>query len=640
MNFVALFRPYRVIPNTLNPSFDGLDWGAMRTMFEGCVSPLPTAEQRSQFSCVIAPLRSLVSHPIAASLSHPAIFSATSGWEHLIADLVHGNDEIDVSIQNLIGPSSAAEKWADMGGKRTKIEVLRAWLGRGQNKGIIQRLQEVEQESDEEEMGRSAAHALARPSRVAGLFAPIRPNDPPRSTATVRRHAVDSDDSSDEGGSDDHARTAWKLFGSGIPEGVPRHWLSPQRDSQSQIGVVEGGGTLPTPVSSPVARPIAAAEKGSPLCPSPFATLDNIEFATSISPDMRLDSTTQHSETGERLFTCIDNLVGAPPSADINIRSSGVQPQGTRSEEQSLIPHSHQRKRSVEEFSMESENSGLSIVPAKRPKIDQVRSTAKTEADRSNKMDQPSDRLPAIRSTPAHSPSSSISPRKLTKVATVPEIIVQAPPPTRSLQENQTPGSTSSSVARSARPTLPFLVTKSWNKDGPPAPTKSSSEVIRRSPSHLSKDSPIYAPLHRVASSHSVTEVAIITTSSESHGVPSVSDHPVSPHTAERRARRAEQKILTEKLRLACPQRARANKRARRESGGTGPLASQGTSVALPSNSSQPPSAMDCLREGSSTAVHARVNWEKSLRLAEEVREAVKNGRRVSDVLPRLRCLR
>jgi len=464
---------------------------------------------------------------------------------------------------------------------------------------------------------------------VVGLFAPIRSNEPP-STSTISRHAVDSDDSSDEGGSDDHARTAWKLFGSGIPEGVPRHWLSPQRDSQSQIGAVEGGGTLPTPVSSPVMRPIGAAEKGSPLCPSPFATLDNIiEFATSTIPDMRLgdESRTQHSETGERrLFTCIDNLLGAPPSTDTDIQSSGVQPQGSRSGEQSLILHSHQRKRSLGEISMESENSGLSILPAKRPKIDQVRSTAKTEPDRSNKTDQPSGRLPAITSTPAHSPSTSISPRKLTKVATVPEIIVQAPPPTRALQENQTPEFTSSSVAKSARPTLPFPV------------TKSSSEVICRSPSHLSKDSSIYAPLHRVAPSHSVsTEVALIATPSESYGVPSVCEHPVSPQTAERRARRAEQKILTEKLRLACPQRAQANKHARREPGGTGP---SGTSVALSSNSSRPLSTMDGPREGSSFAGHARVNWEKSLRLAEEVREAVRNGRSVSDVLPRLSCLR
>ncbi|KAH7882956.1 beta-lactamase-like protein, partial [Phlebopus sp. FC_14] len=42
MNFVALFRPRRVIPNTLDPSLGGLDWGAMRRIFEGCLSTQPS----------------------------------------------------------------------------------------------------------------------------------------------------------------------------------------------------------------------------------------------------------------------------------------------------------------------------------------------------------------------------------------------------------------------------------------------------------------------------------------------------------------------------------------------------------------------------------------------------------------------
>ncbi|KAL4081024.1 beta-lactamase-like protein [Scleroderma citrinum] len=237
MNFVSLFRPYRVIPNSLDPSFDGLDWAAMSAMFEGCVSPLPTTGKRSHFSSVIAPLNSLTSHQITAHLLHPAVFSATSGWECPVANLIHGNDEIEVSIKNLIGPSSAAERWADMGGSRPKAEMIKTWLGLGRNKSDLQRLQRLEQESDKEEMGTSA---LAQLNGAAGLSAPVRLQEArptPLRTATTSRHAIDSDDSSDEGGSDDHARTAWKLFSSGIPEGVPIHWVSPsQSASQSQIG--------------------------------------------------------------------------------------------------------------------------------------------------------------------------------------------------------------------------------------------------------------------------------------------------------------------------------------------------------------------------------------------------------------------
>ncbi|KAI5986181.1 beta-lactamase-like protein, partial [Pisolithus albus] len=93
MNFVSLFRPHRVIPNTLHPSLDGLDWGVMGAMFENCVSPLPTSQAQL-----------LVINPAAK------------------------HEGIDVAIQNLVGPSSAAEKWADMGGKRSKLEVINMWL--------------------------------------------------------------------------------------------------------------------------------------------------------------------------------------------------------------------------------------------------------------------------------------------------------------------------------------------------------------------------------------------------------------------------------------------------------------------------------------------------------------------------------
>ena len=648
MNFVALFRPYRVIPNTLNPSFNGLDWAAMRTMFAGCLTPLPTAEQRSYFSCVVAPLKSSAPHPIA-TLSHPAIFSATSGWERLVADSVHGNDEMDVSIQNLIGPSSAAERWADMGGKRMKIDMLRTWLGRNR-RGV----------EPDGEMGSLVADALARSGQVAGF--PIRSNEPPPAAS---RHAVDSDDSSDEGESDDHARTAWKLFGSGVLDEVPKHWLSPQRDSQSQIGAV-GGGSLLTPVSSPVRKPIGmGTEKYSlsgenpedlvnrltniertvqpaaaifpvlqpaplitrsssmSICPSSPATSDNVELATSTS-SVRQEPRAQHSEAGQRPLACIDNLPGSPPHTDIDYKLSSVQPERTPNEEQSPISHSHQRKRSLEEIPMELENSRQSMPPVKRSKIDQVHSSGKSEGDKRSKADapgQPSNRLPTAMPMLAHCPSPSISPCNPTEVVTVPEIIVQASPPTLVLQENRAPEPTSLSVAK----TISFSV---MSKDH-----LSSFNTMHRSPSPLSRAPSVSASLHRVASpSHSVSTEVTTTTSSEFRAVLTVSDHPVSPRTADRRARRA----LAEKLRLACPQRARA----KQGSGGVGPPVMPVTVVASSSNSTLTPLPTNNSAEGSSTAGHTRVNWENSMRLAEEVREAIKNGRKVSDVLPRLRCLR
>ncbi|KAI6030614.1 beta-lactamase-like protein, partial [Pisolithus orientalis] len=110
MNFVSLFRPHRVIPNTLHPPFNGLDWGAMSAMFESCVSPLPAPQ--------------------------PTIFSLTLNSGPPFINPALGNDEIDVTIQNLVGPSSAAERWADMGSKQSKLEVIKTWFPRGEKSKV------------------------------------------------------------------------------------------------------------------------------------------------------------------------------------------------------------------------------------------------------------------------------------------------------------------------------------------------------------------------------------------------------------------------------------------------------------------------------------------------------------------------
>lgn len=39
MSFVALFCPLRVLPNTFDPSFDGVDWGVMSKIFSKCLPP-------------------------------------------------------------------------------------------------------------------------------------------------------------------------------------------------------------------------------------------------------------------------------------------------------------------------------------------------------------------------------------------------------------------------------------------------------------------------------------------------------------------------------------------------------------------------------------------------------------------------
>ncbi|KAF8838243.1 hypothetical protein BDN67DRAFT_971819 [Paxillus ammoniavirescens] len=128
--------------------------------------------------------------------------------------------------------------------------------------------------------------------------------------------------------------------------------------------------------------------------------------------------------------------------------------------------------------------------------------------------------------------------------------------------------------------------------------------------------------------------------------IPSTSAHPpVSPRTAARRAERAERRLITEKLRLARPDLAERTKLSRR---GTPRLEKETASMSVPvvdlsraSSSSRVGGETDGTRGSSSklTGEDAKVDWEKSRQLAVKVREAVKSGRRASDVLPRLMCL-
>ncbi|KAF8121744.1 beta-lactamase-like protein, partial [Boletus edulis] len=128
MNFVTLFRPLRVVPNTLEPSLNGLDWGAMSKMFSGCLSPASTP---GSLASVMAPPCPLTCHPGVTSLPGPSTkFNprtlSTAGEEK----------HVDTAYSNLIGPSNDAEQWSDKGGKKVKVEVLRAWIGTGRRKSL------------------------------------------------------------------------------------------------------------------------------------------------------------------------------------------------------------------------------------------------------------------------------------------------------------------------------------------------------------------------------------------------------------------------------------------------------------------------------------------------------------------------
>ncbi|KAG1742254.1 beta-lactamase-like protein [Suillus paluster] len=192
LNLVALFRPRRVVPNTLVPALGGLDWTAMRAMFRECMAP-PTPGFRDP----------IPSELISSGVDHTSVPDLAS------LDL----SDTDSAMKNIVGDSAKleAQKWADDGSIRRRLEVLLGWLG-PHERGIVNRV-----------LGRSSPAPLLHRNDTA----PKTPKRASRTPIQLKRYVEDSDDSSDDDGSDAHARTARILFAGDVSmEGSVKSWLS------------------------------------------------------------------------------------------------------------------------------------------------------------------------------------------------------------------------------------------------------------------------------------------------------------------------------------------------------------------------------------------------------------------------------
>ncbi|TRM55232.1 hypothetical protein BD626DRAFT_589123 [Schizophyllum amplum] len=101
--FVKLFRPRRVVPNTLTPALHGLDWFCIDRMFVDCLSPF-------------------VPYTDAPLTTDPRV--------HLdLMDRVE-DEEGDAALKNLMGAGAddAAARWASDGHLRKRIRVLAEYL--------------------------------------------------------------------------------------------------------------------------------------------------------------------------------------------------------------------------------------------------------------------------------------------------------------------------------------------------------------------------------------------------------------------------------------------------------------------------------------------------------------------------------
>jgi DNA cross-link repair 1C protein len=198
-SFVKLFRPKRIVPNTLDPRLHGLDWTCIDRMFSHCLHP------SAQSSASSSQLR----------------LGVVTGHDRLTAD---AQNDVDVALKNLVGDGAAdaAQRWADHGRLLEKFAIVRDYLGKGEH---------------------DVVDKFLSTDRSTRLVSGETCSDPPKErtfgdegkgkgTNAARYYARESEEDTDFGDSDDErGRTAHKLFASlaGIDEEDKENkwWLSP-----------------------------------------------------------------------------------------------------------------------------------------------------------------------------------------------------------------------------------------------------------------------------------------------------------------------------------------------------------------------------------------------------------------------------
>ena len=198
-SFINLFKPRRVIPNTLDPRLRGLDWLCLDHLFEDVLSPLGATD-------TIPP-------------------TPTDGGD---LDLlpVQVDEEGDTAVKNVVGCSDLAHRWADRAKLRSKLEIMVGYLD-PERKSFLDKLLRLRPDSPIPELHSSK----------------IQISSPPH--GRQRDCDRDSEDGSDgDAAEDDHWRTAHMLFGStDRAEGEQFKWAFPSPKSPGDIAVSQEQGT-------------------------------------------------------------------------------------------------------------------------------------------------------------------------------------------------------------------------------------------------------------------------------------------------------------------------------------------------------------------------------------------------------------
>ena len=264
--FVKLFQPKRVVPNTLDPRLLGLDWAYIERMFAPFIHPSSrlSSGDRSSYLITSADLDVLNQETL---------------------------DDGDVALKNLVGrgATDAAERWADGGKLLQKLAFIQSHLG-AEESGLIDNLLGKSSLSRpvEQTLHSSRSIEVARTGPTAKSL--------PTSSRNVSKRidlARDSEDESD-GDDDERGRTAHFLFAglAGIDPADKENawWLtSPPSDPDKghpmfsgSSGGSKGRGRGGEPVKDGMWRLNRLTPISSPLGPSKGGAHN-----TSISESMR-----------------------------------------------------------------------------------------------------------------------------------------------------------------------------------------------------------------------------------------------------------------------------------------------------------------------------------------------------------------
>ncbi|KAI0819253.1 hypothetical protein BC628DRAFT_1423974 [Trametes gibbosa] len=268
--FVSLFKPRRVVPNTLDLALKGFDAACLKAMFAGCLAEDDDSPH--------------VRGSVAAFCKMHGLESPKDVQSHFDAFLLEETDNEDVAFKNLEGEGARAiaEKWADSGRMRRKLFAMKDFLPPHHKQVVEKILDGIYQHTSSRRntdirpvVPRELLRLQTTLTDVAPIPTPQTRTFQGRASAAETKAAmarlsfavpkalqspvVDSDTDDDD--EDAHALTAHMLWAEDV--GIPAH-LSP-------FGLPHPGRSsspLPEMVAQPCAGPSRPSEKRPVHLPS------------------------------------------------------------------------------------------------------------------------------------------------------------------------------------------------------------------------------------------------------------------------------------------------------------------------------------------------------------------------------------